>query len=182
MKFELDQSRTLLRIAEEERAKDNEALDLFQERIRELELTSVKTEKPVTSPKTNGVTGNTTEFTEAELLGHSPDDDDIDRGLSGELDDALSGRTMTDLKLEIRKLKRELEGAGSNQADNSRILVLENLLETANSMKARYEQEYLAAHRGKLLLQKDLDEIRSGKALGDGWVDVNPNAKILLIN
>ncbi len=36
-------------------------------------------------------------------------------------------------------------------------------------MKARYEQEYLAAHRGKLLLQKDLDEIRSGKALGE-WV------------
>ncbi len=31
LKFELDQSRTLLRIAEEERAKDNEALDLFQE-------------------------------------------------------------------------------------------------------------------------------------------------------
>ncbi len=64
----------------------------------------------MTSPKTNGVTGNTTEFTEAELLGHSPDDDDIDRGLSGELDDALSGRTMTDLKLEIRKLKESSKG------------------------------------------------------------------------
>ena len=75
---------------------------------------------------------------------------------------------MTDLKLQIRQLKRELEAKAVNQADASRILVLENLLEDANKMKARYEADYLATHREKLILQRDIEEIRSGKSLGDG--------------
>ena len=108
------------------------------------------------------------EFTEAEMLGTPTEEDDVDRGLGGELDDALSGRTMTDLKLEIRRLKRDLEAAKTNQTDTSRILVLKNLLDDANRMKARYEADYLAAHREKLVLQRDLEEIRSGKSMGDG--------------
>ncbi len=55
-----------------------------------------------------------------------------------------------------------------NEADGSRVLVLENLLEDANRMKARYEADYLAAHREKLVMQNDLEEIRSGKSMGDG--------------
>jgi hypothetical protein len=77
---------------------------------------------------------------------------------------------MTDLKLQIRKLKRELEAIKKNEADASRVLVLENLLEDANRMKGRYENDYLAAHREKLVLQRDLEEIRSGKSMGDGLV------------
>ena len=119
--------------------------------------------------QSNGTAANTSDMTEAELLGQA-EDDDVSRGLGGELYDAVSGRTMTDLKLEVRKLKRDLETAKSNQADNSRILVLENLLEDANRMKARYEADYLSAHREKLGLQKNLEEIRNGKALGDGFV------------
>ena len=30
--------------------------------------------------------------------------------------------------------------------------------------------DYLPAHREKLMLQRDLEEIRSGKVLGDGYV------------
>lgn len=171
LKFEVEQTRTLLRIAEEERTRNNEALDLFQDRIKELELTSAQPEKSMTSPNANGAVGNLTEFTEAELLGQSPDDDDVDRGLRAELDDAESGRTMTDLKIEIRKLKKELEGAKSNQSNSSDILVLQNLLEDSNRLKARYEGENLAMHRENLILQKNLEDIRSGKALGDGLVD-----------
>ncbi|KAJ3737409.1 hypothetical protein DFJ43DRAFT_260414 [Lentinula guzmanii] len=89
-------------------------------------------------------------------------------GLGGELHDAESGTTMTDLKLQIRKLKRELEAVRKNEADASRVLVLENLLDDANRMKSRYEADYLAAHREKLVLQRDLEEIRSGKSMGDG--------------
>ncbi|TFY73576.1 hypothetical protein EWM64_g10436, partial [Hericium alpestre] len=58
--------------------------------------------------------------------------------------------------------------AKTSQADASRVLVLENLLDDANRMKSRYEADYLAAHREKLLLQNDLEEIRSGKSLGNG--------------
>jgi protein HOOK3 len=167
LKFELEQTRTQLKIANTERAKDSEALELYQERVRELELVGGKIPKsPVTNDDGSQIPiGSTAEMTEAELFGG-----DEDRGLGGELEDALTGTTTTDLKLQIRKLKRELEAAQANKADSSRIIVLENLLEDANRMKARYEQDYLAAHRENLLLQNNLEEIRSGKSLGDGQV------------
>ncbi|KAI1790752.1 HOOK-domain-containing protein [Ganoderma leucocontextum] len=173
LKFELDQTKTKLKVAQEERARDSETLELYQERVRELELTS---QRPVaasrTRPQPNGEpTGNMNEFTEAELLGNGEAPADVDddvAGLGEELDTAITGTTMTDLKLQVRKLQRELEAVRKNEADASRVLVLENLLEDANRMKARYEADYLAAHREKLILQNDLEEIRSGKSLGDG--------------
>ncbi|KAG5645038.1 hypothetical protein DXG03_007217 [Asterophora parasitica] len=176
LKFELEQSRTKLKITLEERAKDSETLELYQERVRELELSS---HRPVGTTRAEGERADqhdpSTDFTESELLGvtseatHNDDDDDhAGLGLDGELDDAIAGTTMTDLKLQIRKLKRELEAVRKNEVDASRVLVLENLLEDANRMKARYEGDYLAAHREKLVLQRDLEEIRSGKSFGDG--------------
>ncbi|KAL5511421.1 hypothetical protein ACEPAH_4637 [Sanghuangporus vaninii] len=165
LKFELEQARTLLKISAEERQKDSEALELYQERVRELELISVR---PISKPGPSSGNADSNEENAESLASPNHDEDATSHGLGGELDDALSGRTTTDLKLEIRRLKRELEAARSNQADNSRILVLENLLDDANRMKARYESDYLAAHREKLVMQKDLEEIRSGKSLGDG--------------
>ena len=176
LRFELEQTKSKLKVAVEERARDSETLELYQERVRELELTSTRPTRraaPSTEPQ-----GNMTEFTEAELLGTSEvpqqtqeeDDEDEVQGLGEELDSALAGTTMTDLKLQVRKLQRELEAVRKNEADASRVLVLENLLEDANRMKARYESDYLAAHREKLVLQNDLEEIRSGKSMGDGYV------------
>jgi protein HOOK3 len=166
IKFELDQTRTRLKISIAERDKDTEALELYQERVRELEIMNTKLPK---SPGSNAndpavlTGGNMTEMTEAELLG-----DEEDRGLGGEMDDAITGTTTTDLKLQIRKLKRDLETSQASKADASRIIVLENLLEDASSMKKRYEQEYLASHRENLLLQNNLEEIRGGKSIRDG--------------
>ncbi|KZO93191.1 HOOK-domain-containing protein [Calocera viscosa TUFC12733] len=91
---------------------------------------------------------------------HSP-------GAEGEepltLDDALSGTTMTDLKLRIRALERELLDAQDANGTASRVLVLENLLEDANRLKARYEKEYLASHREALVLKREVEEIRAGR-------------------
>ncbi|KAJ6618243.1 HOOK protein-domain-containing protein [Mycena sp. CBHHK59/15] len=165
LKFELGECKNKLKIAVDERARDSETLELYQERVRELELTS---HRPVSTNKPADVNGNTDEFTVAELMGEADDNDHEGQGLGGELDDAIAGTTMTDLKLQIRKLKRELEAIKKNEADASRVLVLENLLEDANRMKSRYENDYLAAHREKLVLQRDLEEIRSGKSMGDG--------------
>ncbi|KAJ7929345.1 HOOK protein-domain-containing protein [Mycena leptocephala] len=172
LRFDLGETKNKLKIAVAERARDAETLELYQERVRELELMS---NRPVgsSSKATKHVNGQTDEFTEAELLGDEladaeADADHAEQGLGGELDDALTGTTMTDLKLQIRKLKRELEAIKKNEADASRVLVLENLLEDANRMKGRYENDYLAAHREKLVLQRDLEEIRSGKSMGDG--------------
>ena len=164
VKFQLEQTRTKLRITTEERAKDSEMLELYQERMRELELTSHRapsTIKP--TGREEEPRGNMTTLTEDELMGEES------FALNNELDDALSGTTMTDLKLQIKKLERELSAVKKNEVDGSRILVLENLLEDANRMKSRYETDYLAAHREKLVLQRDLEEIRSGKASGDGY-------------
>ena len=40
LKFELEQTKVKLKVAVDERAKDSETLELYQERVRELELTS----------------------------------------------------------------------------------------------------------------------------------------------
>ncbi|TFK72592.1 HOOK-domain-containing protein [Pluteus cervinus] len=166
LRFESEQLQIKLRKAVEERTKDSEALELYQERVRELELSS---QRPIGLAKAQeGQTNNASqEFTEAELLS-SESDDPVALGLESELEDAISGTTMTDLKLQIRKLQRELESVRKNEADASRILVLENLLEDANRMKTRYENDYLATHREKLVLQRELEDIRDGKSLGDG--------------
>ncbi|KAL1730126.1 HOOK protein-domain-containing protein [Schizophyllum commune] len=177
LRFELEQTRTKLKIATEERAKDSETLELYQERVRELELQS---HRPVAKRKvSDAAAGPAVALPGAsvseELQPHlektdeeEEELDDVDQGLGGELDDAITGTTMTDLKLQVKKLKRELESVRKNESDASRVLVLENLLEDANRMKSRYEQDYLAAHREKLVLQRDLEEIRSGKSMGDG--------------
>ena len=168
-KFELEQTRVKLKIANEERAKDSETLDLYQERVRELELQSHQ-RPAITSPKTPCVAVVHADglVTEGESMAVLEDEDD-EGGLGGELDTVLSGTTMTDLKLQVRRLKRELEAVRKNEVDSSRVLVLENLLEDANRMKARYEADYVAEHREKLVLQSAMEEIRSGKSLGDGY-------------
>ena len=169
VRFELEQTRIKLKIANEERAKDSETLELYQERVRELELQSHQ-RPSVTSPKTPSATvvheGGL--VTEGETMAVLEDDDD-EGGLGEELDTVLTGTTMTDLKLQVRRLKRELEAVQKNEVDSSRILVLENLLEDANRTKARYEVDYIAEHREKLVLQSAMEEIRSGKSMGDGY-------------
>jgi len=169
--FELQGVKGRLKVVMAERMKDAEALELYQERVRELELTTTARSRVIERAeiKSPGVGSNETVALASEL---AQEDSDSMHGLGSELDDAITGTTTTDLKLQIRKLQRELEGAKKNEADASRILVLENLLEDANRMKSRYEQDYLAAHREKLVLARDLEEIRSGVGgkLGDGQV------------
>lgn len=167
-KFELEQTRVKLKVANEERTKDSETLELYQERVRELELQSHQRPSvaPRKAPAETTILGDGF-ATEGESMAVLEDGDD-EGGLGEELDTVLSGTTMTDLKLQVRRLKRELEAVQKNEVDSSRILVLENLLEDANRMKARYEADYIAEHREKLVLQSAMEEIRSGKSMGDG--------------
>lgn len=168
VKYDLEQTRIKLKIANDERAKDSETLDLYQERVRELELTSHR--RPSVTPSSPTAVGSDGDFTtEGEsMMTVLEEDFDEDQGRGDDLDTVLSGTTMTDLKLQVRKLKRELEAVKKNEVDSSRVLVLENLLEDANRMKVRYEGDYLAEHREKLVLQSAMEEIRSGKSMGDG--------------
>ncbi|KAG9025244.1 hypothetical protein FRB95_010384 [Tulasnella sp. JGI-2019a] len=177
--FEVKQLKTKMKITAEERAKDAEALELYQERVKELELMSSRS-VPTKSTGRVSIARSTSEAVTQIIDGEPPatpvrgnngedqeDQEDDEGGLRGELDDAVSGTTMTDLKLQIRQLMRELEAAKSNHGEASRVMVLENLLDDANRMKARYEADYLSEHREKLALQHDLEEIRAGKSSGD---------------
>lgn len=150
LRHELERAREKTDKVQAEREKEGEALTLYEERVRELEL-SGKTRKARRSSEEEegGVDG---EGDQGELM-----------------EDAVAGTTKTDLKLQIRKLGRELEAAKANKADSSRIVVLENLLDDANRMKKRYEGDYLKEHRDKLVVEARLEEIMSGKSrLGDG--------------
>lgn len=173
LSFQLEELRNKLKVAMVERTKDAESLELYQERVRELELNSMTRSRVIglADIKSPGVNGpNETVALSSELCQDAQEDEEsLTHGLGSELDDAISGTTMTDLKLQIRKLQRELEGVKKNEADATRILVLENLLDDANRMKTRYEQDYLTAHREKLVLMRDLEDIRNGVGgKGDG--------------
>lgn len=155
LRVELDRTKEKLAAAEEGRAADREALLLNEERVKELELGQG-------AKKGKGRSNGQDE---------EEDDDDEAGGVGDELDDALSGTTTTDLKLQVRRLKRELARAKGDKADSSRLVVLESLLDDANRMKKRYEGDYLKEHRDKLVLAARLEEIMSGRSrYGDGCV------------
>ncbi len=177
-KYEQEQILSRLKASEDQRATAKEEMELYQERIKELELggdAAMTKRKQLTSRNSNASANGIESLVTADASRASAEDaeeldeeDDL-QDRSGELEDALSGTTMTDLKIKVRKLSRELEAAKTNKADQSRLIVLENLLEDAQRMKARYEADYLREHREKMVLQNQLEAIRSGKSdLGDG--------------
>ncbi|GAA5856523.1 hypothetical protein JCM8547_008784 [Rhodosporidiobolus lusitaniae] len=161
LKLQLERTRDALRVSEEERRGMEEQGGLLEERVRELEMEGA-------AKKGRPTAGGMREST-ATLGGEEDSFAVTGGGVGEELDDALSGTTTTDLKLQIRRLTRELDAAKGQQADASRTVVLENLLEDAQRMKKRYEGDFLKEHREKLVLQARLEEIMSGKSrLGDG--------------
>lgn len=92
-------------------------------------------------------------------LADSTDEEDA----TPHLGNSIRSETMTDLRIQVRRLEKQLKEAQANKADSSRIIVLDNLLEDANNMKRRYEQDYLKERKERLGLQNLLEEIRNGK-------------------
>jgi protein HOOK3 len=183
LQYELDATKLKLQKAEEERDREGEELALYEERVKELEE-----ETPITHTRRRKKTAETEEGEEgdtsttafdASFDRHVDEETGIIEGIGGELNDAIEGRTMTSLKLELRKLQREIkilrsaqdeeDEDGNGPSKKSRYLVLENLLEDANRMKRKYEDDYLKQYRETLVLTNQLEEIRSGKSVnGDG--------------
>ncbi|EMD33387.1 hypothetical protein CERSUDRAFT_76624 [Gelatoporia subvermispora B] len=125
LRFELQQSNAKLKAVQEERAKDSKTLKLYQKCMHELELCL---HHPIAALQScaahahmrenSAAASGTDELTEAKLLGEEQQDrevmdEDKDEGavqeLEEKLDSALVGMTMTDLKLQVRKLQCELE-------------------------------------------------------------------------
>jgi len=151
LRHALAQAEDRVAVLSEEQERDRESLGLFEERVREMELGA--------TPGRRKQAGSRRDSTMSA----------VDGALASEFDAAEGGSTMTDLKIKVRKLERDLTAAQANKADGSRLVVLENLLEDANRMKARYEADYLSEHRDKLVVQSKLDQIVAGKSShGDG--------------
>lgn len=175
LSYELESVTSRLQQVEEEREREGEELALFESRVKELEEEI---------PLRRASKADTSEMIDDSFdVRAAEEETGIIAGIGGELNDAIEGRTMTSLKLELRKLKRQLrllkktnDGLQDEEEVKSRVVVLENLLEDSNRMKRKYEDDYLNVYREKLVIANQLEEIRSGKSIsGDG-----PEASIAL--
>ena len=136
---ELEQAKRSLAILESEKADQSESLATLQNKVVEFETLG----------------GN--------LQAGSIHGEAEDSSMANELEDALSGTTMTALRLQIRRLKRELETAEANKSGASRILELENLLALSKRANEGYEQAGLQDNRDALMLDNMLQISRRGK-------------------
>lgn len=151
--FELNRTSDALRAAEEER-------DNREAQQQELEMQSLGQEL---AARKGGQSSSTAVNGSPGL--NSPGDLDAHGDTPAE--DSFDTNTMTQLRQQVRSLQRQLATTGS-AGNSNRELVLQNLLDDANRMKARYEDDYLAEMRAKLKAESQLEEIRKTSSKEDG--------------
>ncbi|WVQ99968.1 hypothetical protein IAU59_007111 [Kwoniella sp. CBS 9459] len=146
---QLEMTRAELTDIEREYERDQDELQLHQEKLKEMELSAPGLKRQGSRLSVMSLSGNKSTL-----------DDEL-----GVLDeDGEGGRTdtKTDLRLRIRSLQRELAELRTRSSDGGKVSTLESLLSDANNARDRYQADYLEEHRGKLRLQATLEQIRSG--------------------
>ena len=145
IQYELSQLRASNTALEEERIKSNEHIDLLEEKLREIEVD-------------RGVNN------QVENLSKQTENNDSDKIVNeDDLELALSSTNTTDLKLQIRRLMRELESIKHEKGgDPNQIVVLENLLADTQKVKERYEADWMSELTQKLDLSRKLEELTKG--------------------
>ncbi|KAG0216647.1 hypothetical protein BGX33_012402 [Mortierella sp. NVP41] len=142
IEYEARQQHQQFQQVEADRLRDSEQIQLLEDKIRELEFAGVQEGTPLSSDLQDMET------------------DDMETSLMGQ-------RTTqtTELKLTISRLEREIQSLKEDKQDEggSRATVLQHLLDDANRSKAKFEQDYLEEHQAKIVIQGELDRIRSGK-------------------
>lgn len=157
LKFEVDRTAAALKKAEEERdSRDAQQQELEMQSLGQ-ELAAGRTAGQAKRSQSNG-SGHL-------AVPHSDSDDEA----ASAADDSFDTNTMTQLRQQVRQLQRQVASAASaGGTDSNRSLVLQNLLEDANRMKARYESDYLVEMRAKLKAEGQLEEIRKASGKEDG--------------
>lgn len=127
---------------EADRTRDAEQIQLLEDKVRELEFSG-----GLGVPLSNDLQDMETDDMESSLMGQQ------------------NTSYTTELKLKISKLEREIQTLREEKQEEggSKMTVLEHLLEDANRLKTKYEQEYLEEHQAKMVLQVELDRIRGGR-------------------
>ncbi|KAF9113589.1 hypothetical protein BGX27_001237 [Mortierella sp. AM989] len=141
IEYEARQREQHLQQLEADRLRDGEQMQLLEDKVRELEFSGGQG-----IPLSNDLQDMETDDMESSLLGQR-------------------ASQTTELKLKISKLERELQSLKEEKQDDggSKATVLQHLLDDANRLKSKYEQEYLDEHQAKIVLQGELDRIRAGK-------------------
>lgn len=159
LKYQLDETTAALRAAEEEKEQSDARQQELDFQTIGQELASRKTAGPSAGPRSV----HDSAFNDSL----SPETDELNEEGNSAADDSFDTNTMTQLRQQVRSLQRQV-ASSSHAADNNRTLVLQNLLDDANRMKARYESDYLTEMRSKLKAENQLDEIRKGSGKDDG--------------
>ncbi|KAG0367622.1 HOOK-domain-containing protein [Gamsiella multidivaricata] len=141
IEYEARQQHQQLQQVEADRLRDNEQMQFLEEKVRELEFSGGQG-----VPLSNDLQDMETDDMESSMMGQR------------------TSQT-TELKLQISRLERELQTLKEeNQSEGgSKATVLQHLLDDANRLKAKYEEDYLEEHQAKIVLQGELDRIRAGK-------------------
>ncbi|GJJ78666.1 hypothetical protein EMPS_11025 [Entomortierella parvispora] len=141
IEYEAQQQYQKLEEVEASRMRDAEQISMLEDKVRELEFSGGQG-----VPLSNDLQDMETDDMEGMLMGQQTS-------------------YSTELKLKISRLERELQNLKEEKQDEggSRLTVLQHLLDDANRLKAKFEQEYLEEHQAKIVLQGELDRIRSGR-------------------
>ncbi|KAG0056144.1 hypothetical protein BGZ83_006239 [Gryganskiella cystojenkinii] len=142
IEYEAQRQHQQLQQLEADRTRDSEQIQLLEDKVRELEFSGGQG-----VPLSND-------------LQDDMETDDMEGTLMGQ-----QTSYTTELKLKISRLEREIQTLKEEKQDEggSKTTVLEHLLEDANRLKAKYEQDYLEEHQAKMVLQGELDRIRGGR-------------------
>ncbi|KAF9992293.1 hypothetical protein BGZ79_003277, partial [Entomortierella chlamydospora] len=141
IEYEIRQQEQQLQQLEADRQRDGEQMQMLEEKVRELEFSGGQG-----VPLSNDLQDMETDDMESSLLGQR-------------------ASQITELKLKISRLERELQTLKEEKQDEggSKATVLQHLLDDANRLKSKYEQDYLEEHQSKIVIQGELDRIRAGK-------------------
>ncbi|KAF9153147.1 hypothetical protein BGX21_001686, partial [Mortierella sp. AD011] len=141
IEYEIQQHEQKLQQLEADRQRDGEQMQMLEEKVRELEFSGGQG-----VPLSNDLQDMETDDMESSLLGQR-------------------ASQTTELKLKISRLERELQTLKEEKQDEggSKATVLQHLLDDANRLKSKYEQDYLEEHQSKIVIQGELDRIRAGK-------------------
>ncbi|KAG0262173.1 hypothetical protein DFQ27_002507 [Actinomortierella ambigua] len=148
MEHEAKQQAQRLHQIEADHTRDLGQIQILEEKIRELELSG---------GGGSGGRGDGGSTSLAYDMMDIEDDNSNNNSLAGSLNNA------TELRLTISRLEREIQVLKEEKETSSveaQTMVLQDLLENANRLKAKYESDYVAEHQAKLTLQAELDRLR----------------------
>ncbi|KAI9286976.1 hypothetical protein BC943DRAFT_275454 [Umbelopsis sp. AD052] len=141
MEYEMQHMSKRVQSLEEDKANDTEQIQLLEDRLQEVEMND----------------GHV-------FSGNAEEEMDVDGSLEGNLEHSLKENNVTQLRLKIRRLERQIKTMqeDSTSGGGQKAVVLKHLLEDANRMKTQFEKDYLEASQERDILNSDMARIREG--------------------